>query len=129
MEFSLLVRCGPASGQTSRTALEFAGAAVQAGHRVRRVFFQGDGVYNASRLLVPPQGTPDLSECWALLAREHGVDLVVCVASALQRGILDQAEADRHERDGHNLRAGFAIAGLGQLVEAALESDRLLSFG
>lgn len=129
MEFSLLVRTGPVAGETATTALGFAQAAIASGHRVRRVFFQGDGVYNASRLLVPPQGQPDISEGWARLAQDHEVDLVVCVASALQRGMLDATEADRYERDASNLRAGFNISGLGQLVDAALTSDRLLTFG
>ena len=129
MEFALLLRAGPASTQTSWTALHFARAAVAADHRIRRVFFQGDGVYNASSLLVPPQGTEDISLEWSTLGRQHDIDLVVCVSSALQRGILDAGEADRYERSTSNLREGFVISGLGQLVEAALESDRLITFG
>jgi tRNA 2-thiouridine synthesizing protein D len=46
------------------------------------------------------------------------VDLVVCVAAALRRGIVEQ-----------NLAAGFRISGLGQLVESAIQSDRLVVFG
>lgn len=129
MEFALLLRAGPATSQIPQTALHFSRAAVAAGHRVRRVFFQGDGVYNASSLLVPPQGTADISVEWSELGAQHDIDLVVCVSSALQRGILDAGEANRYERSASNMRAGFAISGLGQLVEAALESDRLITFG
>jgi tRNA 2-thiouridine synthesizing protein D len=43
---------------------------------------------------------------------------VVCVAAALRRGIVEQ-----------NLAQGFRISGLGQLVESAIQSDRLVVFG
>jgi tRNA 2-thiouridine synthesizing protein D len=46
------------------------------------------------------------------------VDLVVCVAAALRRGIVDE-----------NLAKGFRISGLGQLVESAIQADRLVVFG
>jgi tRNA 2-thiouridine synthesizing protein D len=46
------------------------------------------------------------------------VDLVVCVAAAMRRGIRDE-----------NLAAGFRISGLGQLVEAGTQTDRLVTFG
>jgi tRNA 2-thiouridine synthesizing protein D len=55
---------------------------------------------------------------WSKLAEEHGVDLVVCVAAALRRGIKDEV-----------LAPGFRISGLGQLVEAGIEADRLVTFG
>ena len=55
--------------------------------------------------------------------------MVVCIAAALKRGILNQEEAERYEKPAHNLRDGFAISGLGQLVDAALMSDRLITFG
>jgi tRNA 2-thiouridine synthesizing protein D len=55
---------------------------------------------------------------WSKLAEEHGVDLVVCVAAALRRGIKDE-----------NLATGFRISGLGQLVEAGIQTDRTVVFG
>jgi len=39
-------------------------------------------------------------------------------AEALRRGIRDE-----------NLASGFRISGLGQLVEAGIEADRLVTFG
>ena len=52
------------------------------------------------------------------LAEQHGIDLVVCVAAALRRGIKDEI-----------LAKGFRISGLGQLVETGIEADRLVVFG
>jgi tRNA 2-thiouridine synthesizing protein D len=55
---------------------------------------------------------------WSKLAEEHKVDLVVCVAAALRRGIKEE-----------NLAKGFRISGLGQLAEAGIKTDRLVTFG
>jgi tRNA 2-thiouridine synthesizing protein D len=57
------------------------------------------------------------------------MDLVVCIAAALRRGVLNQEEAERYEKSTHNLAQEFNISGLGQLVDAAVNSDRLITFG
>jgi len=130
MDFALAVHGDPASHQSSRTALNFATAALAAGHSISRVFFYHDGVHNGSALTVVPRDETDPAELWARLGREHDIDLVICVASALRRGMLDDAEAQRHEvGQGGNLRPEFGISGLGQLVDSALEADRLITFG
>jgi len=54
---------------------------------------------------------------------------VACVSSALVRGILDFDESTRHKMAGVSLHKSTQIAGLGQLVDAALNSERLVSFG
>jgi len=54
---------------------------------------------------------------------------VVCAAAAQRRGILDQKEADRHGKPAANIAPHFTISGLGQLIEAAVVSDRLVVFG
>jgi tRNA 2-thiouridine synthesizing protein D len=46
------------------------------------------------------------------------VDLVVCVAAALRRGIQEEV-----------LAPGFRISGLGQLVDAGIKADRTVTFG
>ena len=35
----------------------------------------------------------------------------------------------RHGKDANNIAPGFHISGLGQLIEAGIESDRLITFG
>jgi tRNA 2-thiouridine synthesizing protein D len=47
----------------------------------------------------------------------------------LRRGILNDSEAQRFEKTASNLAPGFNISGLGQLIEASLVSDRVISFG
>ena len=129
MIFSLLVQQGPTGHESSLAAWRFATAALASGHTVLRVFFYGDGALHATRFALPATGEPDLPQSWQQLAREHGIDLVACIGSALRRGVLDEREAARKQIEGSSLREGFELAGLGQLVDAALRSDRVLSFG
>jgi tRNA 2-thiouridine synthesizing protein D len=55
--------------------------------------------------------------------------MVVCVAAAQRRGVVDEGEAQRNGKDATNIHPRFRISGLGQLVEAAIQSDRLVVFG
>lgn len=128
MNFSLAVYSAP-STQASHTAYRFATALIDQGHSLYRVFFYMDGVHNGSRFTAPPQDEPNLSIRWQKLAHTHNIDLVICIAAALRRGILDRTEADRYEKQGWNLATGFSIGGLGQLLDAAVTSDRVITFG
>lgn len=129
MIFSLAVYAAPYSSQASYSAYHFAMAALSQGHSVHRVFFYQDGVHNATNLAAPPQDEFNLQQAWQHLAKDHNLDLVVCIAAALRRGILDEGEAKRYDKSSHNLATEFTISGLGQLVEAAVISDRIISFG
>ena len=129
MTFSILVNEGPYTHQASDSAYLFAKAALEKGHEIFRVFFYHDGVNNATRFTAPPQDDRNVTARWSQLAADHNIDLVVCVAAALRRGILDESEAKRQGKDGNNLAPGFRISGLGQLIEAGIQSDRLVVFG
>lgn len=118
MKFGIVVNEGPYQHQASDSAYLFCKAAIAKGHNVFRVFFYHDGVNNATKLTEPPQDDRHIVNRWSKLAEEHGVDLVVCVAAAMRRGIRDE-----------NLATGFRISGLGQLVEAGTLTDRLVTFG
>lgn len=129
MIFSVHVVTSPYSHQSALTALRFCEAAIKAEHQIKRVFFSGDGVLVGTGLATPPQDEVDLYRAWQLLAREHKVELVVCISACLRRGIINESEAERYEKHSHNLTDEFVLSGLGQLVEAGLESDRLITFG
>ncbi|MCP4828477.1 MAG: sulfurtransferase complex subunit TusD, partial [Proteobacteria bacterium] len=94
-----------------------------------RVFFYHDGVNNGTRMTTPPQDDRHIVNRWSELGEAHDLDLVVCVAAAQRRGIADADEAKRNGKDGDNIAPGFRISGLGQLIEAGIQSDRLLVFG
>jgi len=129
MKFAIQVNEGPYQHQASDSAYHFTRAALAKGHEIFRVFFYHDGVNNGTRLATPPQDDRNITKRWGELAEVHGLDLVVCVAAAQRRGIVDGAEAKRHGKDADNIAPGFHISGLGQLVEAAIQSDRLMVFG
>jgi len=54
---------------------------------------------------------------------------VVCIAAAQRRGLMDKSEAKRNGKDADNIAPGFRISGLGQLIEAGIQADRLVVFG
>ena len=129
MKFGIVVSEGPYTHQASDSAYHFVKAALEAGHEVPRVFFYHDGVNVATSLSVPPQDERNIQQQWSAIAKDHGVDLVVCIAAAQRRGMLDENEAKRQGKDAHNIAEGFRISGLGQLIEMGIETDRLMTFG
>jgi tRNA 2-thiouridine synthesizing protein D len=64
---------------------------------------------------------------WQALTRAYGIPLVLCVSSALQRGLM--APAPGADDAAATVAEGFSIGGLGQLVSASARADRILTFG
>ncbi len=118
MKFGILVNEGPFTHQASDTAYHFTKAALGKGHEIVRVFFYHDGVNNATKLSEPQSDDRNLVKLWSELGQEHGVELIVCIAAGLRRGLKEE-----------NIAPGFEISGLGQLVGAGIDADRLVVFG
>lgn len=118
LKFAILVNEGPFQHQAAESALAFAQAVLARGHELFRVFFYFDGVHNANRLAAPPSEDRNVVRNWSDFALAHKVDLVVCIAAGLKRGVREA-----------NLAPGFRISGMGQLVEAGVLADRLVTFG
>jgi tRNA 2-thiouridine synthesizing protein D len=129
MQFAIMVNEGPYQHQSSDTAYNFAKAVLEKGHKIYRVFFYHDGVNNGTRLTTPPQDDRHITNRWTELATAHKLDMVLCVAAAQRRGIVDEDEMKRHGKDANNIAPGFRISGLGQLIEAGIQADRLVVFG
>jgi len=129
VKFSIVIYAAPYSAESAATALRFAQSLIEQGHEVYRLFFFGDGVHNASKLTVVAQDEINLQQQWSKLIEDNDIDSVICVSSALRRGVLDQTEADRHELGTASAYESSEVAGLGQLVDAALHSDRVVNFG
>lgn len=129
MKFAVVVNEGPYQHQASQSAYHFTRSVLGKGHEVVRVFFYHDGVHNGTCLAAAPRDEPQIAALWGSLGAEQGLDLVVCVAASQRRGVMDEREAARHELPAANLAAGFRIAGLGQLIDAAIHADRVLVFG
>ncbi len=129
VKLAIMVNGDPFTHQAAGTAYHFSRAALQKGHEILRVFFYHNGVHAGTRLNVAPQDESDLPGLWHELGAQYGLDLAVCVSAAQRRGVLDSREAQRHGKDGDNLAPGFRIAGLGQLIDAGIDAERLVVFG
>lgn len=106
MQFSLIVRTRPEDSHRLAVLTAFMAAAIEQGHTVRQCFFQGAGVITAT-------DTENLST-WQRVANETGAELLLC-SQAVEEHKVETLEP-------------FAIGGLGALVEAAVRSDRVVSF-
>ena len=118
MKFAILVNEGPFNHQASDSAYHFAKAALEKGHEILRVFFYYDGVNNGNKNSAPQSDDRNIVTRWSKLADAHPIDLSVCVAAGLRRGIIDDV-----------LAPGFRITGLGQLIVAGIDADRTVVFG
>ena len=120
MRFALMVT-GPAYGtQQASSALQFAHALLAAGHELASVFFYREGVYNANQFTSPASDEFDVVRGWQALNEKQGVELHICVAAALRRGVTDATEAARLGLSGSNLQPGFSLSGLGALAQGCV---------
>ena len=126
MKYAIQLNSGPGQNASAYTAYQFIKAALAEGHEIMRIFFYHDGVHHgfgpSRHTAAEVHAAPD----WSLLARHHGIDLVLCVSAATRRGLLPPEESRWAEA---NLAAGFRLGGLGQWMEACLQADRTLVFG
>ena len=129
MKYSLLILGSPFTSEAGRTALNFSRALLRADHSIYRIFFYQDGIHQTSAINSTPQGELDLPKAWRAFVEENDIDAVTCIAAAARRGMVDQSEQQRHELANFNLANDFELSGLGQLVEATIKSDRLMTFG
>ena len=128
MNISIAVHGDVANSESPSLALRFARAAVAKGHRIHRVFFYHAGVAVGNAWVVQPQGETDVAAQWAEFAERHDVELAVCIAAGLRRGVLSEEDAERYGRAGSNVKSPFRVVGLGQWVDAIAESDRVVTF-
>jgi len=129
MKFSLVITGAPYATEAPLSAWRFAQAAIDNGHTLYRVFLHGDGVLCATTLATPARDELDVHRLWRDLAEKHTLDVVVCIASALKRGILNADESARYNQQHHNLAACMQLGGLGQMIDAVHHSDRVITFG
>lgn len=128
MIFSLAIYAPPSS-ESSLSALQFAKAVLSQGHSLYRIFFYHEGVQHGSMLAQTPQDEFDLTHAWGELKQRANCELCICIAAGVKRGIFTQDEAKRYEQEVVSIDKHFTLVGLGDLVEATEQSDRILSFG
>lgn len=128
MIFSLAIYAPPSS-ESSLSAFHFAKAVIKQGHDIYRVFFYHEGVHHGSALAQTPQDEFDLTQAWSELKQQVDCELCICIAASVKRGIFTQEEAKRYEQKIASIDKHFNLVGLGDLIDATEQSDRLLSFG
>lgn len=126
--YTLVITGAPYRSQAPQTALEFARALVRAGQRIDRVFLYGDGVHLASSLITPPSDETNWTTVWSGFLDDNRVPGIACIASALRRGLVNEAEQARYQLPASNLATSFVIAGLGEWVEGTMRSSRIVYF-
>lgn len=128
MNFAIALLAGP-QDPAARSALQFSRSVLASGHQISRLFFYRDAVLLASHLGVQPQDESDISAEWRQFIQDNQLDAVVCIAAALRRGVLDDAEAKRWNRPVANIDAPWELSGLGQWVDGIQIADRAVTFG
>ena len=112
MQFAIMLS-GRAEHPYHDVALRICRQALSDGHSIALLFFTGDAVITGS------QERPTAAQrAWQQLARDAGVELIVCSRSADELGL-------GHEQ----LAAHYALGGLALWVDASLNADRSLRFG
>ncbi|MGX5913891.1 sulfurtransferase complex subunit TusD [Aliidiomarina sp. Khilg15.8] len=124
--FTLLVQHGPQQGHHSYSALQFAEAALQKGHRILQVFFYGDGVLHGNAIAHQPGDDQDISALWAKFSAKTEVPLVICATVAARHGVVAANELESFNAG--NLATGYASGGLTEYTEALASSDHLVQF-
>lgn len=126
MKFAIIVKSSALESQGAWSAAQFAHAALANGHQVERIFFYQAAVLNGNAQLQIPQGQNDCTTHWQTLA-DKGVELCLCISSAIRRGVMDAKEAERYHKQS-TLHPAFSIGGLGQLIDAHANADRVITF-
>ena len=106
MEISLIIRTRPESAHRIAIARRFIQTAIEQGHTIRQCFFQSEGVLAATQ--------PEQAMVWQEISDHTQAELLLCSQAAEEHAI--------------NAESPFKIGGLGALVEAAVRSDRVVSF-
>ena len=128
MIFTVAVHGAPYAGFANHHALGFCESLLQQGHQLNRVFFYHEGVLTGLNSRVVPQDEVDVVQRWLDLKEQYAVELAVCIANALKRGVINASEQTRYNKPAATLRPEFELVGLGQLIDAIAHSDRYVEF-
>lgn len=126
MNYTLIVSSNPRE-RANALALDFANAALAQGDALRCVFFIDHGASTALCTRSDAQDERDMTAQWAAIAAH--CELCVCSASAQKFGVISDVDTARNNTDiPQTLHPAFTIGGLGVLIEATDNSDRVLNF-
>lgn len=128
MIFSLVIQASAQKSEIARSALQFAEALIRNQHQIYRIFFYGEGVLLANECAVFGQDETDIHSAWRSFISAQKIDAVVCIAAGLRRGVMNIRESARYQKNSAALAPEYELSGLGQLIDASVHSDRLITF-
>lgn len=129
MLYALFIHGSPYQSKACHSALAFAKTIISSQeHQLKGVFFYQDAVHIGNANSQNPRDEFDLQKAWQDLSKEHGIDLYLCIAAAVRRGIISNEEAERYELSNANLATEFKLEGLGSLVSLMNDCDKTISF-
>tara|TARA_B100001057_G_scaffold250815_1_gene251028 strand:+ start:505 stop:828 length:324 start_codon:yes stop_codon:yes gene_type:complete len=106
MDISLIIRTPLEDAHRFTFVRRFMQTAIEQGHTIRQCFFQSAGVLAATQ-------SEQLAE-WKRIADMTHAELLLCSQAVKEHAVHPEGP--------------FQMGGLGALVEAAVRSDRLVSF-
>lgn len=130
MKFAIMLNSSNYTTSAYR-CLQFCKAILATENEIVRLFFYQDGVYNSSKKPSLSQKENSLQEEWKVFLTESRLDNVVCISSALKRGVIKRTDDISLNSQGtrFTLEKPWVLSGLGQLHDAIQVSDRLICFG
>lgn len=100
---------------SSVCALEQVRTVIAQQHIISCIYFLFDGAYLANKYIDMPTDEINLSREWQNFARDNALELLVCSASGLRRGICPETIA-----------TGFRFGSIGELVESCAAADQVV---
>jgi tRNA 2-thiouridine synthesizing protein D len=108
--------------QNTALAYEIACEVLNQQHQIEAVFLLQDGTTIANANLQP---VPDLQTKWQKLLQAHKIPAFCCITSAVQRGILNQTEANLHHKQ-NTILEPFEFSSLMKMHQLITESDKTI---
>lgn len=118
--FVIFINTAPLSSNNGRHAINFCKAVVEAGHKIKQIFFYGDGVHHANPFAVPVSGESALLTQWIDIKRLSGAPLNLCITAAEKRGLVGTQLENGVVSD------AFSICGMADYFSALHQSESKL---
>ncbi len=128
MNYSILITSSPQFIERHLTAIDVARELLAHGHSLTTIFFWQDAAEIALISRQAPRNEIDIQARWLSLGREYNLELAICIASGLRRGVMNKSEAERHELLSETIKEPFSVQGLGSLIEQRSTVDKRLEF-
>jgi len=129
LTYTLLIMSAPYNTHNVESALNFVKFLMKnKKNSIQNIFFYGNGVLNANKMILNEKKEKTLSYQWYKLSKKFSINLNVCSTSAQERGIISKSMNKNFELLYENVHDGFNITGLGCLIKSILNSDRILQF-